>query len=500
MKRIIACLLLTIMLLQMCACSVTPAEKNPKNADTETAPKNTTEETRTPHQVPKLDFEGETFTAAFIGHYSGSCNNGLYFAAEESSDNMEAAVFRRTEKVKEYLNVGIVYVEEVKSEEYQNLFKAGDDLYQLLMLSIPDENRYQEDMLWTAYIIKPYVAQGLLYNFDELPYVDYTADWWNKEQMDVLRLGKRTCLGVSDFSITHPAAIVFNKDIVEDNNLESPYDLVYSGKWTLDKFIELAASVINDVNGDGLYGDEDVAGLLIGDQTQLTSFFPGCGQFITQKNENGRVELALNTEKTLSLYDTLSTIAETAGLSYYVDVDKQQAQYEKGNYLFMPGFASTMEDMTNTEFDVGIVPFPKYNEEQKEYMSLAWGGMMGVSGIIRNPEMVGAVLELLSWESKNQVVPTYYDVLLKTRYAHDPETRDMMDILFDSIVYEVVAAYFSMSPGLCELFYSAIQPARYGQRNFAAFYRAYKTPANNQLKEFYELLDKTENASENTEE
>ena len=496
MKKFCIFLLIAAMVLPLCACTFgsVPADGGEQTVtESEAVP----EETRTPHQVPEdLDFNGETFHAAFIGHYSGSTNDGMYFANEGSPDNMEAAVYRRTQKVKEYLNVEITYTEEVKSEEYQALFRAGDDLYQLLMLSIPDENRYQEDMLWTAYIIKPYVSQGYLYNLDTLPYVDYTADWWNKEQMDVLRLGKNTYLGVSDFTITHPAAIIFNKYIVEDNNLENPYDLVYAGTWTLDKFIEMAASVVNDVNGDGEYGEDDIAGILIGDQTQYTSFFPGCGQFVTQKGEDGRIELALNTEKTLSLFDKLVRIYETRGLACYTAVEDQQKYYENGKVLFMPGFAASMEDMTNTEFDVGIVPFPKYDEEQKEYMSLAWGGMMGVSGIIRNPEMVGAVLELLAWESDNLVVPTYYDVLLKTRYAHDQETRDMMDILFDSVVYEVVAAYFSMSPGLCEMFYTPIQPARFGQMNFAAFYRAYKTPAKNQIEDFYEVLDATEGVTD----
>lgn len=492
MKKFSIFLLVVSMLFQLCACSFVDSGNNSRTEETVLETVDPYAETRIPHQVPKLNFKGETFHAAFIGHYSGSHNNGMFFAFEESPDNMEAAVYRRTQKVKEYLNIEIAYTEEVKSEEYQALFRAGDDLYQLLMLSIPDENRYQEDMLWTAYIIKPYVSQGYLYNLDTLPYVDFTADWWDREQMDVLRLGKNTYLGVSDFSITHPAAIVFNKDIVEDNNLENPYDLVYSGKWTLDKFMELASSVINDVNGDGEYGEEDICGLLIGDQTQYNSFFPGCGQFVTKKGENGRIELALNTEKSLDLFDKLATIHDTNGFAYYTTVEEQLRCYENGKALFMLGFASTMEDMTNTEFDVGIVPFPKYNEEQEEYMSLAWGGMMGVSGIIRNPELVGAALELLSWESDNLVVPTYYDVLLKTRYAHDPETRDMMDILFDSIVYEVAAAYFSMSPGLCEMFYAAVGPARFGQRNFAAVYRAYKSPALNQIEEFYEALDKTE--------
>ena len=111
---------------------------------------------------------------------------------------------------------------------------------------------------------------------------------------------------------------------------------------------------------------------------------------------------------------------------------------------------------------------------------------------MKNKELVGAVMEFLAWDSKNEVFPTYYDVLLKTRYSQDMETRQMMDIIFDSIVYEIGGVYFGMQPGFCELWYMPINPMYFGETNFSAYYRAYKGPAINSINAFYEAMEKIE--------
>ena len=46
--------------------------------------------------------------------------------------------------------------------------------------------------------------------------------------------------------------ILFNKRIFEENNLESPYDLVDKGEWTFAKFKEYAKVLTADTNGDNV--------------------------------------------------------------------------------------------------------------------------------------------------------------------------------------------------------------------------------------------------------
>ena len=398
---------------------------------------------------------------------------------------MVAAVYRRTTKTEEFLGIDIQMDTSSEYSDFVTLYKSGDDIHQLLLV----ENIYD---------VKNLVTEGYLYNMDTLPYVDFSAEWWNAEQMDILRLSQNTYYGVSDFILTNPDSILFNRNMITDNNLEDPYQLVLEGKWTLDKFAELGKAVINDVNGNGSnYDEDDVIALAIGDTALAIGFVPGCGQPISAKNEEGVLEMTLNSERMLQIVDKLVSMSETPGFIYAKGITEGTgSSYSSGNVLYSRGGPSNMASVSDYEFDTGIVPMPKFDEAQEKYMCNTTSYLMAVSGQIKNPDMVGATLEYLSWDSKNEVSPTYYDVLLKTRYSSDMETREMMNIIFDSIFYEVGGVYFGMSPGFCELWYTGSSCLVFGETNFAAFYRAYKNPAKNTITEFYDAMAKVEGTAE----
>jgi len=73
--------------------------------------------------------------------------------------------------------------------------------------------------------------------------------------------------------------------------------------------------------------------------------------------------------------------------------------------------------------------------------------------------MVGAAMELLAWESANEVIPTYFDRVLSGKLARDEEDRDMLELIFDSIVYDNGASYFGFARGVEPLYYTLLRQA-----------------------------------------
>ena len=144
--------------------------------------------------------------------------------------------------------------------------------------------------------------------------------------------------------------------------------------------------------------------------------------------------------------------------------------------------------------NVGILPYPMYDESQENYLSLDWGGLQCVMGHIQNPELVGAVLELQAYYSAETVIPAYYDVLLAGKIARDADTVKMLDIVFDTITYEVGGNYFGFSAGFDDLFftlgYLVVQDK---SADFASHYARLEPHAQNVLANFYECLDSVEN-------
>ena len=435
------------------------------------------DDARPNHNVPSLDFEGDVFNILYP-NWQGYLY--YFFADESNGDAMNDAIFNRTIAVEQYLNVDITqtcpgYIEAIYPQVKQSV-TAQDDSFQLIL------NHCIQN-------VSAMVTEGLLYNFDKLQYVDYNAEWWNREMMDTLRLGKNTYYGVSDYMIPCPYAIFFNKSIITDYNLDNPYQLVYEGAWTLDKFCEMAAAAVNDTNGDGKITNDDIRGICVEEGSKYISFMTGCDQYLTKKNDDGVIELAINTDKMVSIVEKLAALSKIDG----VIAAPNSLSVADGNLLFELHTLSHAVNYRDSEVDIGVLPYPKFDENQENYVSLDWGGLMAIPATILQPDMVGAVIELLSYESGNEVVPTYYDVLLSGKLARDTDTVAMLDIMFDTIAYEVGGNYFGFEGGLTNLFYTTSSLAiDQKSTDFVSWYKKNEKLAAAVLNRFYKSLEKVE--------
>ena len=51
-------------------------------------------------------------------------------------------------------------------------------------------------------------------------------------------------------------------------------------------------------------------------------------------------------------------------------------------------------------------------------------------------ENVGMLLEALAFDTNKNIIPEYKEVLLKTKYARDNESEEMIDIVVNSVSFE----------------------------------------------------------------
>ncbi len=440
-----------------------------------------TEPERPAHSVPEMDFAGETFHSYALD-WQGYC---FYFFAEEATgDAMNDAIFDRTLRIEEYLNVDMQSTLEpdygVQVSTVQKQAQAGDDVY-------------QEVLLHCIYGVEALSAGGYLYDYESLPHVALSADWWNQAQMDVLRLGEKTFFGISDYMIPCPYVIFVNRDMVADRGLEDPYTLVYDKTWTIDKCFSMIMSVAGDANGDGQLTDADNWGISAEEISKYVSFVTGCGQFMTETGDDGRIHLAMNTEKMVSIVEKLYAVVNTPGGVYMPasTADSDMFDFDSGRLLFYMDAVSDVVKFREFESALGILPYPLYDEEQADYISLDWGGLQCVLGHIQNPELVGAVLELQAYYSAETVIPAYYDVLLDGKIARDEDTAKMLDIVFDTIAYEVGGNYFGFSSGFDNLFFTVGRMVVNDKSaDFASFYAKNEAAAKNTIEKYYAALEK----------
>lgn len=77
--------------------------------------------------------------------------------------------------------------------------------------------------------------------------------WWDQRANEDLTVGGKLYFTTGDISILDnmcTMVLFFNKQLIEDNSLDDPYELVKNGTWTLDKLFAMSEKVANDLDGD----------------------------------------------------------------------------------------------------------------------------------------------------------------------------------------------------------------------------------------------------------
>ncbi len=480
-KRICSAILALLMIISLV--TATACERNGDGSETESAAGDIgAEGTERMHAVPKTDFRGENFHSLC---YEVNTSKYYYFTDEEASgDPIKEALWQRTELIMEHLNCNFTF--DMKSGN--DAANVSNTLYDDI---VAEGYSYQQVIMHPIFGVSSLVSNGYAYDFNALPYVNLEADWWDKDDMESLRLGEIYPYGRSDFVISAPHVVTFNKTMIEDKNMENPYDLVNAGTWTLDKFISMASEVAQDMNHDGRYKSmDDIFGVCTSEISKFNSFLTACDQSVSQKNSEGKLEIVLNTEKTVKIIEKFYELSMTGG-AVHLDMNEARGVYMdvifgEGRTLFALYDLSFLEQLRNYDVEYGIVPYPKFDEAQTEYRSHDWGPTWAIPAQIKNLELVGSVVELQSFYSSETIVPAYYDKVLDGKLANDLESRKMLDIIFDSVAFEPICNYFGFQEALGDLaFVIGCLCINQQSKDFASYYRQFESKAKMDLNAFY---------------
>jgi len=158
---------------------------------------------------------------------------------------------------------------------------------------------------------------------------------------------------------------------------------------------------------------------------------------VTKWDEDGYPYLAENCEKMYQLNDIMRPFLNGTPSVYSLQgvnalqVNALEPIFFSDRLMIMPTLLGHIKNMRDMDTDFGVIPYPKWDENQQEYLTTSHGGynVFGIPIDAKNPGMSGAVLEALCAESSNTVVPAFYETALKTKFARDEESSDMLDII-----------------------------------------------------------------------
>ena len=302
---------------------------------------------------------------------------------------------------------------------------------------------------------------GLLYDLNSVPGIDLTKSWWDQKANESLAMNGVMFFSTGEITTSDNNAafvIMFNKDLMRNYALDDPYSLVYDGKWTMSKFAELCKTVTEDLNQDGKMDENDRFGLLVWDDS-VVGIVNAAGQRCCTI-EDGEIKLTLYNETTISALETYFSIAYDTQYAFTYQRNGSGTDFEKmlweGDHgLFWTTYMGIVPTFREMESDFGLLPYPKLTEEQDTYYSTVApfnSQFICVPLVQDDIERTGTITEALAYYGKEIVTPVYYDVNLIGQTTRDEESADMLDIIFNSFVFDI-GYYYQIGPYNKELIY-----------------------------------------------
>ena len=392
---------------------------------------------------------------------------------ENRTEVLEDAVYQRNLAFEEYckLELNIVQEETNKvTESVKTDVKTGAGEYDLV----------HQHMALTANL----ASESNLISYTVLDGIDLSAPWWDEGTASFVISDQiyfmNSAINYSDENTTY--VMLFNKQMAEDEGID-PYAMVYDNEWTLDHFQTLIKDVSYDLTGEGKYDENDVYGFVATWETGNTFFFgSGLRYIVCEEGEDPYLALdSSGMKKASDLLDKLLTIYYVNNATYSSPAGKENLGmgcFMAGRSLFYGEVVQYIvhlgKEMTT---DFGVLPIPKYNQQQEDYITWTNGicSTTSITKAAKNLDKLGPTLEILAILSYQRVTPAFYDTVLQRKSVRDEESQGMLDIIFKTRCYDL-CMYYDL--GLEPLFKASVND---NKANFSSTYGRQASKAEKKL-------------------
>lgn len=423
-----------------------------------------------------LDYTGHTVTYLALDKYTSHFR--LITADDTKGDVLEEAGYKRALAVSELLGVEFDKYETMDvPSTLSTAVMAGEETFDFVLPHCQSGPA-------------ALVTGGLLQPWDDIEYVNFENPWWNKTMQDTISIAGKTYFASGDITMTWQGmgAVLFNKDYLDKYKIEEDlYQLVYDGKWTLDKMIELAADKGDDINGDQKMDEHDQYGILLNQPAESIQL--SAGQPFTKADDDGCPVLAMGGEKMVTLvekYYKLMTSPDTFNTPYgstsYATSIFRDIFLAGRSFLTIIDVGGLYTQLREVEHEFGLLPMPKYDEAQEGYYSGCAAGIIGIP-VNADPERTGAIAEALAYYSYEYVRPAFFDEVLQHKSLRDEDSYNMLTMMHEGKVFDFAYNFLPKAAGIMN---SVV--VQNNSTNFASFYASIEDSYNKEMRTIYEAV------------
>ncbi|MBQ8510769.1 MAG: extracellular solute-binding protein [Clostridia bacterium] len=421
------------------------------------------------YDYPAYDGKGEVFT---IFNSSNSWSFYTTMDLEETTgDSLDDAVYNRNRNIEERFNIVFEVVEEDMWdgwEAYQTGILSGDYIYDVGFIP--------------STYLGTFITEGYLYNLLDYPEFRLDSDYYDQSVNQASRIGSEkiqyfASAYTSLSSIDGALGIFFNEDMLEDLSLDTPYQAVRDGKWTLDMMGQYIKAGTN-LNGDDSFTWDEAGSALYG----LTSQKSGYSELITGGGvqlitiNNGTPAFSVG-ERFYNVLDKLDSIFADEGAMLTQNSSNANSHYEtifkNGRALFVLAELKASSKYRDMNDNYGVVPAPKYYEAQEDYYTYRtrYELMLTVPVTNPDPERAGIIMDAMAYQSYTDILPIYYDYRVSQKQLRNEESIEMLDIIRRTMIFDIGFS-FGWTAELTDKIGEAIAERSGGYATIAAEYES----------------------------
>lgn len=435
MKRKLSLLLLVALLASATACGESNTDVTGGTTDTtdvtDTESTADTEETEVPVEAEyvwaDLNCNGDTFTLL-----NSTDTYGFTWALDSegtTGENLNDAIYRRNRDLEDRYAFHLEVIDET----------FNDSTVKLRQSVRSDDDTYNAAFIWVNNL-SALMKDGCFLNLYDVPTIQLNEAWWDQNTIESSKISNEDKLyfafcNTSLVKFEGTQAVFMNIDKLDNLGVEAPYNLVTEGKWTIDEFCQLAELGAN-LNGDGKFTykpDGNAEYGISGNEGTVYGLIYACANKFIEKDETGTPYFALNTERFYNTAEKIFNLTQTAGTFVFLNNGGEyhyEISFQNDRSLLMTAEIKAANKYREVDFTFGILPMPKYDEAQENYISVGgFGHAAVIPSVCSDPERSGAILDALAYMTEESVMPEFYSKTISQQRLRDEKSIEMLKII-----------------------------------------------------------------------
>ena len=423
----------------LASCSNTGGTENTVSTNRGTAaPAQTEATTRDPvEDLPNLTYGFEDFTF-LIRDETEALVDQCVTEITETSSLVDRAVFERNLNIEDRFAVNFVFVPKPYTEHssaVSSTIKSGDNAYDVV--------------IGAGYTVFAGIYANYFEDWNNLEHVDLDAPWWNQSaRAEWATPGGKLFAMNGDLcysTVANGFCVFFNKTVLNDAGITSPYTHVYSNTWTQESFLQSIKQANDSLVHTGTNDlKTDTFGYVTWQFNGPFHVFYSTGLSVFAKNEDGTYSIGWKNETCYNTFARYREMLLESDAAYYHNAgtpDDARNAFAAGSVVFTDDTVRCAVNFKGSGIDFGIVPYPKATEEVQNFHSMVGSGT-NTFAVIRSLgserlSRTSLILEAMACYGYMDVIPYYFDTILSYQAMQDEDSLEMLKIIRNASFFDL---------------------------------------------------------------